>query len=204
VEISDYGTEEAEAYFDELWETAVPITEIPERKEHLARFVRDKTQVAAGCSPFEAYALVLKSYLDLMEQKSIKPHVKRLLEEKGYVDYQYQTDAVNQALTIIDQYNGVIIADVVGLGKSIIAGMLGHNLGRRGMVICPPGLMGDRGRKDSGWYKYLGRLQTLWLGSPLGGDLEEAAQYLQEYGDDIEVIIVDEAHRFRNEDTARL
>jgi phosphatidylserine/phosphatidylglycerophosphate/cardiolipin synthase-like enzyme len=62
VEISDYGTKEAEAYFDELWETAVPITEIPGRKEHLTRFVRNKTQVAE-VTPFEAYALVLNPIL---------------------------------------------------------------------------------------------------------------------------------------------
>jgi SNF2 family DNA or RNA helicase len=137
-----------------------------------------------------------------MEQKTIKPHVKRLLEEKGYVDYQYQTDAVNQALTIIDQYNGVIVADVVGLGKSIIAGMLAHNLGRRGMIICPPGLMGDRHRKDSGWYKYVEDFKLYGWEVRSAGMLEESAQYLQEHGGDIEVIIVDEAHRFRNEDTA--
>ncbi|MEW5827815.1 MAG: helicase-related protein [Chloroflexota bacterium] len=201
VEISDYGAPDAEAYFDELWQTAVPITEIPERKDHLARFVRNRTQVAE-VTPFEAYALVLKSYLDLMEQKTIKPHVKRLLEENGYVDYQYQTDAVNQALTILDQYNGVIIADVVGLGKSIIAGMLAHNLGRRGMIICPPGLMGDRHRKDSGWHKYVEDFKLYGWEVRSSGMLEEAAQYLQEHGDDIEIIIVDEAHRFRNEDTA--
>ena len=201
VEISDYGTKEAEAYFDELWSTAVPITEIPERKQYLTRFVRNKTQVAE-VTPFEAYALVLKSYLDLMEQKTIKPHVKRLLEEQGYVDYQYQTDAVNQALTVIEQYNGVIIADVVGLGKSIIAGMLAHNLGKRGMIICPPGLMGDRHRKDSGWYKYAEDFKLYGWEVRSSGMLEQAAQYLQEHGEDIEVIIVDEAHRFRNEDTA--
>ena len=201
VEISDYGTKDAEEYFDELWNTAVPITEIPERKEYLTRFVRNKTQVA-DVTPFEAYALVLKSYLDLMEQKTIKPHVKRLLEENGYKDYQYQTDAVNQALTIIEQYNGVIIADVVGLGKSVIAGMLARNLGRRGMVVCPPGLMGDSKRKDSGWHKYMGDFKLYDWEVRSSGDLEKAAEYLQEHGDDIEVVIVDEAHRFRNEDTA--
>ena len=200
VEISDYGWRESEEYFDDLWRTAVPITEIPERKEYLTRFVRNKTQVA-DVTPFEAYALVLKSYLDLMEQKTIKPHVKRLLEENGYKDYQYQTDAVNQALTIIDQYNGVIIADVVGLGKSVIAGMLARNLGRRGMVVCPPGLIGDSKRKDSGWHKYMGDFKLYDWEVRSSGDLEKAAEYLQEHGDDIEVIIVDEAHRFRNEDT---
>ncbi len=200
VEISDYGTKEAEDYFDELWRTAVPITELPERKDYLIHLVHNKTQVAT-VDPFEAYALVLKTYLDLVEQKSIKPHVKRLLEESGYKDYQYQTDAVNQALTIIEQYNGVIIADVVGLGKSVIAGMLARNLGKRGMVICPPGLIGDPRRKDSGWNKYLDDFKLYDWEVRSSGLLEDANAYLQEHGEDIEVIIVDEAHRFRNEDT---
>jgi len=200
VEISDYGTNEAEEYFDELWQTAVPITEIPERKVFITHFVRNRTQVA-DVTPFEAYAFVLKTYMDLAEQKTIKPHVKRLLEEKGYKDYQYQTDAVNQALTIIEQYNGVIIADVVGLGKSVVAGMLARNLGRRGMVLCPPGLMGDAKRKDSGWYKYMEDFKLYDWEVRSSGDLKKAVEYLQEHGDDVEVIIVDEAHRFRNEDT---
>ncbi len=201
VEISDYGTKEAEEYFDELWNTAVPITEIPKRKDDLTRFVQNKTQVAE-VTPFEAYTLVLKSYLDLAEQKTLKPHVKRLLEESGFKDYQYQTDAVNQALTIIDQYNGVIIADVVGLGKSVIASMLAHNLGKRGMVICPPGLMGDDQNKDSGWHKYLQDFKLYGWEVRSSGKLDKTAEYLQEHGEDIEIIIVDEAHRFRNEDTA--
>ncbi|MFH2102157.1 MAG: helicase-related protein [Chloroflexota bacterium] len=200
VEISDYGTEEAEAYFDELWETAVPITELPDRKDYLTRFVSNRTQVA-HVSPFEAYTLILKSYLDLMEQKSVKPHVVRLLEEHGYKSYQYQLDAVNQALTIIEQYNGVIIADVVGLGKSVIASILARNLGQRGMVVCPPNLIGDRKRKDSGWHKYLEDFKLHDWEIYSSGDLENAIVYLQEHGDDIEIIIVDEAHRFRNEDT---
>ncbi len=200
VEIGDYGWKEAENYFNELWQTAVPITEIPKRKAYLTRFVQNKTQVAE-VTPFEAYALVLKSYLDLAEQKMIKPHVKRLLEENGYKDYQYQTDAVNQALTIIDQYNGVIIADVVGLGKSVIAGMLARNLGKRGLVLCPPGLIGDK-NAATGWKKYMHDFRLYDWEVRSSGDLENAAKYLQEHGDDIEVIIVDEAHRFRNEDTA--
>jgi len=200
VEIGDYGTKDAEDYFDELWKTAVPITEIPERRNDLARVIRNQTQVA-DVTPFEAYALVLKSYLELIEQKSIKPHVVRLLTERGYIAYQYQIDAVNQALTIIKEYNGILIADVVGLGKSVIASMLAHNLGKRGMVLCPPGLMGDPKRKDLGWYKYMEDFKLPDWEVRSSGDLESAAKYLQDYGDDIEVIIVDEAHRFRNEDT---
>ncbi len=200
VEISDYGWQDAKKYFDDLWGPAVPITEIPERKTDLIRFIRNRTQVAE-VSPFEAYVLVLKAYLDLMKQKVIKPHVIRLLEDHGYISYKYQMDAVNQALSIIDQYNGVIIADVVGLGKSVIACMLARHLGKRGLVICPPGLMGDDKRKDSGWHQYLEHFQLYGWELRSSGALEKIADYLQTYGDDIEVVIVDEAHRYRNEDT---
>jgi len=200
VEISDYGVKEAEAYFNNLWETAVPITEFPDRRNRLIQVVRRQTQVAP-LTPFEAYALVLKTYLDLMEQKKIKPHVIRLLKERGYKDYQYQLDAVNQALTIIEQYNGAIIADVVGLGKSVIAGLIARQLGKRGLVICPPGLMGDR-NATSGWKKYMHDFHLYDWEVRSSGDLENVTEYLQDQGDDIEVVIVDEAHRFRNEDTA--
>lgn len=201
VEIGDYGWEDAQAYFDDLWENAVPITEVPQRKKDLLHYVRHCSQ-AAEVTPFEAYLLVLKTYLDLMALKAIKPHVVRLLEENGYIPYRYQMDAVNQALSIIEQYNGVIIADVVGLGKSVIAGMLARNLGKRGMVIAPPALLGDPKRKDSGWQKYIQDFQLFGWEARSSGDLESASAYLQEHGDDIEIIIVDEAHRFRNQDTA--
>lgn len=199
VEISDYGTEEAEQYFDELWETAVQITERPERRNDLMDYLRNRTQ-AALVTPFEAYMLVLKSYLDLMEQMILKPQIIRLLEKRGYKNYAYQSDAVNQALTILEHYHGVIIADVVGLGKSVIAGMVAKHLGKRGMILCPPGLMGDKNAK-SGWQKYLHDFELYDWEIRSSGDLEKAADYVKEYGDDIEVVIVDEAHRFRNQDT---
>lgn len=199
VEISDYGTAEAEAYFDALWDSAVEITENDVRKKILLDLMRHRSQ-AALVTPFEAYCLILKTYIDLMEQKSLKPHVLRLLEKRGYKSYAYQLDAVNQALTIIEHYSGVIIADVVGLGKSVIAGMVAKHLGRRGMVLCPPGLMGDTEAK-SGWRMYKEHFKLYDWEVRSSGDLEKAAKYLAEHGEDIEVIIIDEAHRFRNEDT---
>jgi len=201
VEISDYGTHEAENYFDGLWASAVNLTPDPQARSALARLVRSRTQIAP-IEPFEAYVLVLKTYLDLMEQKRIHQFVTLLLEEGGYTSYQYQLDAVSQALGIIQQYNGAIIADVVGLGKTLIACMIARDLGKRGMVICPPGLMGDP-HYQTGWRKYLADFELRkyeWEVFSCG-DLENAAEYVQGDGRDIEVIIVDEAHRFRNEDT---
>ena len=199
VEIGDYGTEEAEKYFDGLWDLAIDITEDVQRKRDLLDLIRNRSQ-AAIVTPFEAYVKVLKTYIDLQKQRQIKPHVSRLLEEKGYKSYSYQSDAVNQALTIIDNYNGVIIADVVGLGKSVIASMIAKNMGKRGMIICPPGIIGDKSI-PSGWNKYKHDFQLYDWEIYSSGDLEGACKYIQQYGDDIEVIIVDEAHRYRNQDT---
>jgi superfamily II DNA or RNA helicase/HKD family nuclease len=198
VEIKDYGFGDAEEYFDNLWERAIPISEIENRKEFLIQFIQHKSQ-AASVTPFEAYVLILKTFLDLQQQKQIKPEVENLLEKIGYKKYSYQTDAVNQALSIIEQYNGVIIADVVGLGKSVIASLIAKNLGKRGMVICPPGLIGDK-MNNSGWWGYINDFKLYDWEVESRGRLEDLANTIQTRG--IEVVIVDEAHYFRNQDTA--
>jgi SNF2 family DNA or RNA helicase len=200
VEIGDYGWEDAEAYFDELWATAIPLSELPERKEQILRIIRRETQVAE-ITPFEAYALVLKTYLDLMEHKTLRPQIKQMMEERGYRVYRYQEEAVQQALTVLEEYGGVILADVVGLGKSVIACWLARERNGRGLVICPPALVGDPKTRDSGWYKYLSDFGLFdWDVYSLGA-LDKVQEYLARYGDDVTTIVVDEAHRFRNEDT---
>lgn len=201
VEIKDYGYEDAVKYFDDLWETAVPITEIDQRKKQLIEFILHRSQ-AAEVKPFEAYALVLKTYLDLQSQKKLKPKVEALLEENGFKKFQYQIDAVNQALGVIEENNGVVIADVVGLGKSVIASLIARNLDTKGLVICPPGLMGNPIDK-TGWWGYVKNFDLgAWEVVSRGG-IQNLAEDLREAGDDeYEVVIVDEAHSFRNQDTA--
>ena len=198
VEISDYGTEEAEKYFDELWEDAIKITENDAVKIKLKKVVETETLVR-DVTPFEAYVLTMKTYLDSFEQREIGKSLIDILEENGYTSFTYQLDAVKQGLAIIDKNNGVIVADVVGLGKTIIACCIAKELKKRGVVICPPGLMGDK-NKTTGWKMYLEQFKMYdWEVRSLG-DLEETAKFVQNTKD-IEVIIVDEVHRFRNQDT---
>ncbi len=200
VELGEYGWEEATAYFDDLWEMAIPLSEVQERKEQIIRLIRRQTQ-AAEITPFEAYALVLKTYLDLMEQKTLRPAIKELMKQRGYQVYRYQEEAVQQALTVLEEYGGVILADVVGLGKSVIASWLAREHNGRGLVICPPALVGDPQTKASGWYKYLSDFGLYDWEVYSIGKLDSVQEYLARYGDDVTTIIVDEAHRFRNEDT---
>lgn len=198
VEISDFGFDDAEAYFDNLWDEAVKITEDDVIKKRLIDIIENETLVK-DITPFEAFVLVLKTYLDSFEQKEVSQSLVNTLEENGYTPYKYQLDAVKQALSIIENNNGVIIADVVGLGKTIIACAVARELKRRGVVICPPGLVGDR-NKNSGWRKYTEDFGLYdWEVRSLG-DLENIADFVSR-AKDIDVVIVDEAHRFRNQDT---
>lgn len=203
VEISDSGTEEVNKYFEKLWENAVRITEVPQYKEYLLNLIENKTLVA-DITPFEAFAYVLKNYLDVQHQQKIKESIKELLFRKGYKPYQYQLDAVSQALTIInnpDTPNGLIVSDVVGLGKSIIAALIAKSLGKRGIIICPPGIIGDKNKK-SGWEKYKEDFELYdWEIRSCGlENLKRTLELIKE-NKEYEVIIVDEVHRFRNQDT---
>lgn len=199
VELSDYGTEEAEKYFDDLWDDSDKITERQEFKGRLLNLIEKKTHIAE-VTPFEAYALILKNYLDSQSNKKIQD-IGSFLKKKGYVPYKYQTDAVAQAISIIESYNGVIISDVVGLGKSIIAGLIGKLLNKRGVIICPPNLIGADDKK-SGWQKYREDFELHnWEIRSLGlENLERTLDLVRDF-EEYEVVIVDEAHRFRNQDT---
>lgn len=200
VEIKDYGFETAEAYFDDLWETAVPITEAENGTKIIIDFLKNKSQ-ASLITPFEAYALILKTYIELQEAKKISDAITRLLDENGFEKYQYQLDAVNQALNVIETYNGVIIADVVGLGKSVIASLIANQMGKRGLIICPPGLIGSK-KENSGWWEYWNRFKLYNWDFESSGNLEAVAESIQKNNLEYQVIIVDEAHKFRNQDTS--
>lgn len=198
VEISDYGFEKAEKYFDDLWNTAIPITETDIEKNRLIENIRDKT-LLKSIHPFDAYMFVVKTWLDSFYKHESSRYISLLLEKKGYKPFKYQIDAVTQALSIIEDNGGVILADVVGLGKSIIASLIARKLEKRGIIICPPGLIGDDAA-NSGWKKYKEDFELYDWEVRSGGDLDGIIEFIDNT-DGIEVIIVDEAHRYRNSST---
>lgn len=198
VEISDFGTAESEKYFDDLWEKSIKLSENDSIKQRLINTIQMNT-LAAEVTPFEAYIIVLKTYLETIYQKDVSISIRELLLKNGYLDYKYQTDAAAQAVSVIENYGGVIIADVVGLGKSIIAGITAKQIGKRGIIICPPGLVGDKA-KTTGWKKYTEDFAIPDWEVFSCGKLEEVLEFVRNH-DDVETIIIDEAHRFRNKKT---
>lgn len=202
VELGAIGYDEARAYFDELWEESIDVTsEIPLQNQNVL-------------TPYEAYLLLLKHYVSARARFDVAKRVSDLFElpknEEGkpkYKSFKYQMDAVEQARAIIDDFGGVIIGDVVGLGKSVVGTVLAKSLeGRpKGMVIAPPGLCGDRA-ESTGWWGYLHDWNLLSDGWTVcsSGNLEDARKEIDNAAIErrpYDTIIVDEAHRFRNDDT---
>jgi len=199
VQIGDFGQEEAQKYFDDLWNVAVPLTADETARQQLITILKE-CSVAAEVTPFEAYFLVLQNYLEHQRTQLKELQVERILKGAGFTQYRYQVDAVAQAMARLDAYHGVIIADVVGLGKSIIGGLLGAVRAKRGLVICPPGLMGEASGATGGWYEYLNKFKLndweVWS----RGKLDDLTEKLKR-DPDFDMVIVDEAHNFRSERT---
>ncbi len=198
VEIKDYGYTDAEGYFDDLWETSIQITEDTVEKKRLIDNLKEKTLLKT-VHPFDAYMFVVKTWLDAFYHQESGRFIGLLLEKKGYKKYKYQIDAVTQALSIIEDNGGVILADVVGLGKSIIASLIARKMDKRGIIICPPGLIGDK-TASSGWTKYKEDFELYDWEVRSGGDLEGIIEFINNT-DNIDTVIIDEAHRYRNSNT---
>ena len=142
-------------------------------------------------SPYLMYIRVLYEYF-----KGTNDYIKTPKEithdrMNEFFDVSYQVDAIRDGVAKIKKHSGVIVADVVGLGKSIIASAIAANLDKRTVIISPPHLKAQ-------WEDYAsdfglrGKVYT-------SGKLEEAALENKNHRD--LVIIIDEAHRYRNENT---
>ena len=186
VELLDWGYPEAQGWFEELWADSVPLD--PTR---LAGCLRAR----AALTPFEAFALALDKVVQAEpEHPSLSAKIRRALKEAQFQEFAYQRDAVVQTCEMLKTYGGALVADVVGLGKSVIAMLVASasDFGHTGLILCPPGLV----ENWKGYRKAFGLGPTKWpvLSS---GDLGKVKDLLQEDAG-FQMVIVDEAHRFRN------
>ena len=184
--------DEGKRLFDELWDASVNIV----CKENLdewnnkvmARIWYDKLY-----SPYLMYIRVLKEYFNIPKSDNILTPYD--ITDGKYSNLRYQTDAVQMALNALNNHSGVIIADVVGLGKSVIASTVARNLRLRTIIVCPPHLY----KQWEGYRDEFAFTATVFS----AGKIEDAVSHYQELAKDEEqfLIIIDEAHRFRNEYT---
>ncbi len=187
--IEKQSNEEATALFEELWKDATPLLN-QENFEKFKEKVVQKVWINRTFSPFQLYIKVLIDYFEIKDIPNIETPEK--ITNGEMKDLDYQVDAIKQGINIINEHNGVIIADVVGLGKSIIASTIARNLKLPTMIICPPNLIQQ-------WREY--KIKFGFNGEIFSrGKLELAKDFSSNIPSQ-KLIIIDEAHWFRNSQT---
>ncbi len=148
--------------------------------------VLKKTWVNKNPTPYNLFIKVLDEYFH--QKTTNEVFMPSKLTDGKLLDVKYQEDAIVKGLNILKKHQGVIIADVVGLGKSIIASAIAKNLNLNTIVICPPHLQDQ-------WKEY--KTATLFPGEiESRGKIEKCLEY-ERPGENL--IIIDEAQSFRND-----
>lgn len=177
--------------FESLWDDSKNIDIATfENKDDLLKQLHEELWIYSTPSPYAVYIRVLHELFGKESTESIKTPSK--ITHEKYFDLEYQIDAIKSALDKLEKYDGVILSDVVGLGKSIIASAVAHNSGLNTIIIAPPHLREQ-------WEDYQEEFRLRGARVFSSGSINEVYKRYQNNKEQL-LIIVDEAHRFRNED----
>ena len=179
----------ATSEFERLWQEGVSI--LPIDVEQL----RKETFLNNEYTPFEVYIKFLIEYFG----KSVEfdPNAITDLPE-GFKQLSYQIDAVNEGFRLLQKHNGFFLADVVGLGKTVVGTLIAKKFFylndfpshiTNTLIVVPPAL------KDN-WVETLDKFQLQNYTIVTNGSLHKIND-----ADKYDLILLDEAHKFRN-DTA--
>ncbi len=189
VVFNDIDYNEGKKYFKELWDKATIIVD----QNTVAEFekkVISKIWIDKLPTPYEVYLRVLEEFFRTnIDTDSIRTPSK--ITNNAKTDLAYQTDAIAEGLDRIERHNGVIIADVVGLGKSIIASTIANNLELPVIIITPPHL-------EAQWQDYAKEFHfnhhvNIFTSGKTADAVKQFADLDKQF-----LVIIDEAHRYRN------
>lgn len=181
--------------FRKLWEEGVPV-----RPEDVAR-ARAATHLDRAVTPWELWMKVL---IDAFGEQAEDDFSMELPE--GVMDLKYQHDAVIQGYQMLLRNDGFFLADVVGLGKTVVAAMVAKRFvesnGKRTriLVVHPPAV--EKNWKDTFRQFTLSRKTTFVSNGSLDHILDPTIATLPEPGE-YDLVIVDESHNFCNKSAGR-
>lgn len=180
--------------FEKLWAQSVPL-----KPEDLEAPVNG-TYFGYQPTPYEIYIKVLiEAFGDQVEEDF------NIQLPDGVKELKYQKDAVIQGYQMLLQHNGLFLSDVVGLGKTMIATMIAKRFieangkNTKILVVYPPALE-DNWKSTFKLFGIKKKAQFITNGS-LSKVLEGREQYFDK--EDFDLIIVDEAHGFRSDNSNR-
>lgn len=172
--------------FEELWDDSIDI--LPETIQD----VKKATHLSDEFTPFEIYIKFLIEYFG----KSIEYDPESITDlPKGYKKLAYQIDAVNDGYSKLLKHSGFILADVVGLGKTIIATIIAkkfyfaNGYRTKTLIIYPPAV-------EKNWKNTIRDFEVPNIDFITNGSLHKV-----KHPEDYDLIIVDEAHKFRSDES---
>ena len=189
----------AKQEFELLWQEAegVPI----DATDYQATL--DKTYLKGDVTPYELYIKMLMEYFS-DRVLAIDQDNPFDIPDK-YDKFEYQMDAAIEGYQKLIRYDGFFLADVVGLGKTVVATMIAKKFliengydSTKILVVYPPAVEQNWKTtfKDFGIDQYAKFVSNGSLNKVLDGD---NLDYWN--ADEYDLVLVDEAHKFRNHTT---
>lgn len=222
---NEYSVSKGHNYwFDEKWSMATSwnkffLEEILHGSPIATKAAEEGQNEDTPLTPYELYIKLLNykfgDIIDLNQQQLIESYLP-----KRYDPLDYQIQAVKQCFSIMREHGGFMLADVVGLGKTIVGSLvIKHFLTmpdddgreRKVLIVTPPAIR-------SAWVntleefdeetdnKMLPLIDFITTGSIANiagedgidiGEFDGNLEY-KNYG----LIIIDESHKFRNSQTS--
>ncbi len=193
IELRDFDNVKfADTEFELLWEQSTKILPVD------APSLIKKTYLETTPTPFEVYVKFLIEFFG----KNIEydPDSISDIPLKKFKKLSYQIDAVNQGYELLLKYNGFFLADVVGTGKTVMAALLAKKF-----II-------NNGPKTKVLVVYPPTIEKNWKSTFKEFRIDEKCHFIangslnkiidgdHNYADKefYDLILVDEAHKFRN------
>ena len=173
------------AKFNELWAVAVDV----------AKPYEDTIVNRSPFAHFTPYELYLKFLYEYFRDELNRPdQLEDIYVPDGFKRLKYQEEAVLSARKVLQEYGGLFLSDVVGLGKTYMAALLAQQLDGRSLVIAPPHLLDMHNRGS--WPNVFGDFRVPHTDFESIGKLEDLLERdVSKYAN----VFIDESHRFRTE-----
>jgi superfamily II DNA or RNA helicase len=177
-------------WFEDRWDESEPF------KEEFLNILERSWAGNHAYLPRDIYYKAL--YERVRDRFEIDESMEGMLPHEFHELFEYQLLALKQSVQKVRKFNGVIIGDVVGLGKTYIGAALMRTLeqeGYRPLVICPPHLA-DMWRSFCGKFEVNARVLSHGMLRQDDFDLLGEIEYR-----DRDLVLIDESQNFRHEDT---
>ena len=184
--------EEYQNEFEKKWgdSESISIADL-KTKDEFIKAIKPRIWKYSTPLPYHIYIRVLHELFYQEEIDSFK--TPKAITNGIYSDFEYQIDAIKMVIDKLNKYDGAILADVVGLGKSIIASAVARNIDIKTVIIAPPHL-------NPQWEDYKEDFGIKGSKVFSSGRISEVYDRYNNNKEPI-LFILDEAHRYRNEDT---